>query len=222
MAAILALLCVPVSAAAAQTEGCRVEVQSCSTLPGGTISLEVRITGNPGFTNLGIALEYDADRLTLTGIRTGDDSLLSGSRTAANPNWQDPQGGTRGYITAASPTEITGDGLLFTADFAVSSDFYGLTEVTPRVAYLRSNESSFPEFADISAEAAKAEITAILPGDISADGIIEYDDVMLAYREAAEPGLLTQFQRQLGDMDGNGQVDESDARAIYQIYTGGQ
>ena len=55
------------------------------------------------------------------------------------------------------------------------------------------------------------------------DGIVEYDDVIAAYKAARMELELTAQALEIADMDGDGVVEmEADAEAIYSSYTGGK
>ena len=58
-------------------------------------------------------------------------------------------------------------------------------------------------------------------GDVNGDGIVEYNDVMLAYKAFLGEAELTQEQMAVVDTDRNGTVEEAEYQAIYQIYIGG-
>ena len=118
---------------------------------------------------------------------------------------------------------MTGQGRLFTATFKVPEDFSGEATIQPVVRYLRSNgdPAAFPQFASVPVTAIHTTVTVIGKGDLDANGVVEYDDVMLAHRAAQGLAELTDQQLEIGDMDGDGQLDDSDVAVIYQIYTGG-
>lgn len=215
------LLMVPQSAMAA--ENGKITAASHSTLPGKTITVPITITGNPGFTNFGIALEYEGDKLILQDIQTaaGEAPYLCSARVSSNLAWKDAEGKSRGYVAAAPTQKVTEDGILFVATFALDPGFVGTTEITPRVYDLRSYNGE-SGFADVSVDVQPAKITAIVRGDINKDGVIEYDDVMAAYGAATGELTLTEEQLEIGNMDGIGLIEMADAEAIYQIYIGGE
>lgn len=223
MFCILAMLWIPQTANA---DGCLITAgDPIKTLPGKTITVPVTIAENPGFTNFGIGLEYDSKKLQLLEIQTGQEETpyLCGTTVSAKSAWKTPQGQTVAYITAASAASVTEQGIMFTATFAVPEDFSGSVTVTPVVYYLRNNRdpSKFPSFTSVQTGTAGTTVTAILRGDVNMDGMIEYDDVMLAYKALQSPDILTQQQIEIADMNRSQALEESDAKAIYQIYLGG-
>ena len=218
LAAVLCLgLSLPVLAA--ELTGCRVSAGAVSGVPGETVTVEVRIDDNPGFTNFAIALDYDREHLTLKGIETGAE-YLGGSDTAVNTAWE-KEGKTYGFAVCASAAPVKGDGVLFAATFEIASGFSGTAEVSPVVEYIRSNEAVFSVFAQVRAAAVPGTVTSVLAGDVNGDGVTEYNDVMLAYQAFLGEGALTPEQMAVVDGNGNGAVEEAEVQAVYQIYIGG-
>lgn len=220
------LLCLPQTAAATET-GCRITGEAVKTLPGKTVVIPIEISGNPGFTNFGIGLEYDSSKLELVELVTvgQEDIYLCGSRVSTNKAWT-PQSGEsgagtpQGYVTAAVPEKITLSGTLFAARFAVKADFEGSTQVTPHVYSLRCYEDA-AGFSDVVVTAEPVKVNALIMGDINRDGIIEYDDVIAAYAAAKGERELNPEEMEIADMDGSGDIDEEkDVKAIYDLYTG--
>lgn len=223
LAALLLLL--PLRAAATET-GCRITGGEMITLPGKTVEIPVVISGNPGFTNFGIELEYDSEMLTLEEIRVANQEgeclsgVLSGTNTArVSQDAQSQDGNTHGYVAAAAHEKVTGNGTLFVARFTVREDAEGTIQVTPKVHYLRSCGES-GEFSTVPVTAEALTVRVLSKGDIIPDGILEYDDVMAAYAAATGEAQLTEEKTMVADMDGNGQIDLADAEAIYKLYIG--
>lgn len=219
----LMVLGLPLIAAAAELTNCTVTADSLKTLPGMTITVPIRISENQGFTNFAMILEYDHDVLELKSIDVadGENPYLCGTLVSTNTEWKDAQGETYGYITAASDEAVTENGILFTATFAVSASFTETTEVSAKVQYVRNNAAVFTVFEEIAAVSYSGVITAILPGDLNGDGVVEYDDVMLAYQASLAEAELTADQITAADINEDGSVDSSDVEMIYQIYIGG-
>ena len=199
----------------------KVTAASLSSMPDREITIPVSIEGNPGFTNLAIALEYDPAKLELKSIST-ENQILGTVKNRTNVQWKKDEKTTCGFLVAASPTVVTGDGILFTVTFKVHKDFAETTVVTPKVLYLRSNAVDHKVFQSITPEVTFGTIKAILAGDVNLDGVVEYDDVMAAYQELqSSEKTFTDDQKKVADLNNNGYIDESDVSAIYNIYTGG-
>ena len=220
--AVLLSLALPMGAMAADLTGCTVTVGSVAGAPGETVTVEVRIGENPGFTNFAVALDYDREHLTLKGIETGDGNgpYLCGSNVSINEVW-DAAEKEYGFVAAASADPVKENGVLFTVTFEIAADFVGEAQVTPVVQYIRNNEAVFSVFEEIHAAVTAGNVTSVMAGDVNGDGIIEYNDVMLAYKAFLGEAELTEAQLAVVDTDRNGTVEEGEYRAIYQIYIGG-
>lgn len=220
---LLYLLGVPMFAFAEEITSCSISVDSMPTPPGEQITVPVRITENQGFTNFAISLEYDPEKLELISINTTDDQnpYLCGPQVSTNMDWKNAEGKSCGYIVSASENAVSGDGILFTATFLVSQDFNDSTKVIPVVHYVRNNAAVFSIFEGITASVTSGTITAIVAGDVTGDGMVEYDDVMLVYKALTDDSLLTEEQKKLADINGDNVFNETDLNEIYRIYTGG-
>lgn len=221
LAALLSLA-FPLSVMAAELTGCAVTAESAAGVPGETVTVEVRIADNPGFTNFAIALDYDRAHLTLKGIETrnGDTPYLCGSNVSINQVWVEAEK-AYGFVVCASAAPVKEDGILFTVTFEIASDFIGEAEVTPVVQYIRNNEAVFSIFEQIQGAVTPGAIVSFLAGDVNGDGIIEYNDVMLAYKAFLGEATLTEVQMAVVDTNHNGTIEEAEFQAIYQIYIGG-
>ena len=220
---LLYLLGVPMVAFAEEITTCSVSVDSVPTPPGEQITVPIRITENQGFTNFAISLEYDPEKLELLSINTTDDqnSYLCGSMVSTNMDWKNEEGKSCGYVVSASENAVSGDGVLFTATFRVSQDFDDSTMVTPVVLYVRNNAAVFSIFEEITAFVTSGTITAIVAGDVTGDGMVEYDDVMKVYKASLGEVNLTEEEKLLADINGDQIIDNLDVEEIYRIYTGG-
>ena len=219
---VLLSLVLPLTVWAAEVTSCSVTAESAAGAPGETVTVAVRIADNPGFTNFAIALDYDHEYLTLKSIETqdGDTPYLCGSNVSINKAW-DGEEKEYGYVVSASADPVKEEGILFAATFEIAVDFAGSAQVTPAVQYIRNNEAVFSPFEEIHATITAGSVTAVLVGDVNGDGIMEYNDVMLAYKAFLGETELTAEQLAAVDTNGNGTVEEAEYQAIYQIYIGG-
>lgn len=220
--AVLLSLVLPLTVMAAELTSCTVTADSVAGSPGETVTVAVRIADNPGFTNFAIALDYDREHLTLKGIETrdGDTPYLCGSNVSINKAW-DEDGKAYGFVVSASAGPVKENGILFTVIFEIASDFVGEAQVTPVVKYIRNNEAVFSIFDEIHATLTGGTVMSVLAGDVNGDDIIEYNDVMLAYKAFLGEAELTPEQMAVVDSNRNGTVEEAEYQAIYQIYIGG-
>lgn len=224
IAAVLSvLLCLGIAIPALAAElKCTVTADFVAAAPGDTVTVAVRIGDNPGFTNCAVALDYDRTNLTLKSIETknGQQPYLCGTHVSVNTAWEEGES-TYGYVVCASDAPVKENGILFTATFQVAEGFSGTAKVTPMVRYIRNNEAVFNIFEQIQASAIPGAVSTVLVGDVNSDGVLEYDDVVLAYRAyLGEVGLTTE-QLAAVDRNGNGTVEETEYQAVYQAYIGG-
>ena len=220
--AVLLSLALPLSVLAAELTSCTVTADSVAGEPGETVTVAVKIADNPGFTNFAIALDYDREHLILKSIETqnGDDPYLCGSNVSINKTWDENEK-EYGFVVSASADPVKENGILFTVTFEIAADFVGEAQVTPVVQYIRNNEAVFSIFEEIHATVTAGMITSVLVGDVNGDGIIEYNDVMMAYKAFLGETELTAEQMAVVDTNRNGTVEEAEYQAIYQIYIGG-
>lgn len=213
---LLYLLGVPTFAFAEEITTCSIMADNVPTPPGEQITVPIRITDNPGFTNVAISLEYNSEKLKLISINTPGDQ--NSSLVSTNIDWKKPEGESCGYMVFVSENMVSGDGILFTATFQVSQDFKDYTAVTPVVHYVRNNAAVFSIFEEITASVTSGTITAIVAGDVNGNGIVEYDDVMMVYKASVGEVDLPE---EVADINGDQSIDNLDVEAIYRIYTGG-
>ena len=219
---VLLSLTLTLTVMAVELTNCTVTAETVSGAPGETVTVEIQIADNPGFTNFAIALDYDREHLTLKSIETEDGNApyLCGSNVSINKTW-DEEEKEYAFVVSASADPVKGNGTLFAVTFEIAADFVGEAQVTPMVQYIRNNEALFSVFEEIDAEATSGAVLSMLEGDVNGDGIIEYDDVMLAYKAFLGKAELTPEQMAAVDANGNGTVEETEYQAIYQIYIGG-
>ena len=220
--AVLLSLALPLGVMAAELTSCTVTADSVAGEPGETVTVAVKIADNPGCTNFAIALDYDREHLILKSIETqnGDDPYLCGSNVSINKTWDENEK-EYGFVVSASADPVKENGILFTVTFEIAADFVGEAQVTPVVQYIRNNEAVFSIFEEIHATVTAGMITSVLVGDVNGDGIIEYNDVMMAYKAFLGETELTAEQMAVVDTNRNGTVEEAEYQAIYQIYIGG-
>lgn len=229
------LLVLPL-AAAAQGRTCKISVDSVSGKAGQQVTVPVRITANPGFTNFGIALEYDRDAMTLVSIQLADEKqepYLCGSFAAANTAW-DPaldsnaarnaaftEAGAYGYVVSVRPEAVMEEEILFTATFHLADSFTGTAEVTPVVNYIRNNAAVFTVFEEVAAQTESGTIVAdagnVLVGDVNQDGYITADDAASAFAASKGALNLTENQKIAADANGDGYITADDAAQIFAM-----
>lgn len=206
-----------VTAMAAEIAECTVSADSASAAAGKTVTVPVRITGNRGFTNFGIALDYDREQLELLSIQTaeGETPYLCGTAAAGNPQWTGADGKAYGYVTAALEDAVTEDGILFTATFRVSESFSGTAAVQPAVQYMRSNKRLLSVFDAIPVTAVSGTVSTVLVGDYDRNGEVDVFDAVGLYAAVIDDVDFSEDDLNRLDVNRDGEIDIFDVMAIY-------
>lgn len=133
------LLAAVLTVSALAASPCVVSIQGGSTAkPGQSVTLDVEITGNPGFTNFDFGIEYDRSVLTLDSIQTkqalslpdgsaAESPYLCGGMAVANVQYIDQENPSAllGYVSAIHTQNVKKDGTLFTMTFTVKESAAG-------------------------------------------------------------------------------------------------
>lgn len=218
---VLLILGLTLPAVAAESAAVGISADNVKAQPGDVVAVPVRITGNTGFTNFGISLDYDREHLTLTGIQLadGENPYLCGALAAANPAWTNENGASFGYVTCANPKAVTEDGILFTAVFRVSETFSGTAAVTPAVGYLRLCHGETSAFAEIRAQGQAGYVrTVVLAGDFNDDGIVSFAEAAETVRGYFGNEELTEEKLSVVDTDSDGIISAAEVTEVLRNY----
>ena len=222
--AIALIFALAVTAMAAEIADCTVSADSVSATAGGTVTVPIRISGNRGFTNFGIALDYDREQLELLSIQTaeGETPYLCGTTVAVNTQWTGTDEKTFGYVTAALEEAATADGILFTATFRVSGDFSGTAAVQPVVQYMRSNKRLLSVFDAIPVTTVSGTVSTALVGDYDRNGKVNVADVMGLFSAIMNGKSFSADDYSRVDVNQDGRINVADVMAIYAIVMNGR
>ena len=170
---------------------CSVTAESVEAVAGQSVTIPIVISGNSGFTNFCIMIDYDREALELTSINSanGENTYLCGDMVGTNTVYEDENGNTFGFINCALTEKCSENGTLFTVTFKVADDFTGSAEVKPVVSYMRNNAAVFSVFEEITVTVADGTVTVqesdvpdVVYGDVNGDGKINATDAALTYR----------------------------------------
>lgn len=203
---------------------CVISAKDVAIQQKGQVTVPIEISSNNGFTNFGIALEYDREKLELVSINTkdGETVYLCGEFAAVNTEWTDEDEKTYGYITVASDTEIVDNGVLFTATFNTTDSFSDTATVTPIIKYVRNNTAVFSVFENVNVATQSGVVTdhsasvdsEILKGDINGDKKLNAIDITIAIGMRRAGAQLTEEQIKALDFNNNGKFDPIDITAM--------
>lgn len=222
--ALLLVLGIPLTVAAEEQTTCRIEADSVTAKPGDTVTVPIRISDNPGFTNFAIRLNYDRENLTLLRLETkdGENAYLCGTHVSTNPAWTDAddQTTTYGYIVCAHKEAVKEDGVLFTAVFQVNDTIEKSATLTPQVQYIRNQTAQIALFETIQAETQPGTVSTTLTGDVNFDGRVTPADALKVYKASIGGLELNDLQKSVADVNSDGKITPSDALKIYKIGLG--
>lgn len=187
------------------------------------MTVPIRISGNRGFTNFGIALDYDREQLELLSIQTaeGETPYLCGTTVAVNTQWTGTDEKTFGYVTAALEEAATADGILFTPRSG-SVGIFRTAAVQPVVQYMRSNKRLLSVFDAIPVTTVSGTVSTVLVGDYDQNGTVNALDVMGLYRAVISGTDFSEEDLDRLDVNRDGMINALDIMAIYGIVSGGQ
>ncbi len=214
-----------ISVTAIAVANCSVTAGSVEAVAGQSVTVPIVISGNSGFTNFCIMIDYDREALELTSINSanGENTYLCGDLVSTNTAFEDEDGNTFGFINCALTEKCSENGTLFTVTFKVADDFTGSAEVKPVVSYMRNNAAVFSVFEEITVTVADGTVTVqesdvpdVVYGDVNGDGKINATDAALTYRYVNNKAVLTGSQLAAADVNGDGKVNATDAALIYR------
>ena len=179
-------------------------VDSLLALTGQEITVPVRITKNPGIAGFGLTVGFDSSVLTLNSITPG--SVISGT------------GMFSVAVNGVSTTWYAGDnvtdtGVLMELNFTVSETAAeGKTTVS---VFFNDNDDSnlsdvYGTVLSASFTAGQIDVSQGVLGDVSGDGKIAINDVVMLNSSLLGKVTLSERARKLGDVTGDGKIAIND------------
>ena len=175
----------------------QIMVQSNTASCGSTVTLDVEIANNPGFSVLNVAFQYDTENLTLTQI---ENLLTSMTMTSGST------------VVWDAADDYTEDGTLCRLTFEVAEDApEGAYEI--QVLFLSASNSDFEEIT-MQGVSGTLEVCNILYGDVNGDGKIASVDLAMLrkYLASVDPitGESTIAVKAGADCNGDGKITSVD------------
>ncbi|MBQ4040187.1 MAG: hypothetical protein IJC91_03530 [Oscillospiraceae bacterium] len=208
---------------------CSVTAESVEAVAGQSITIPIVISGNSGFTNFCIMIDYDREALELTSINSanGENTYLCGDLVGTNTAYEDEDGNTFGFINCALTEKCSENGTLFTVTFKVADDFTGSAEVKPVVTYIRNNAAVFSAFEEITAAVTNGAVTVqdfdvpdVVYGDVNGDGSVDISDVQLLFEYVLGITSINDGQITAGNVNGDSATDISDVQRLFEYVLG--
>ncbi len=134
-AMLISLLVIPAHAA-----GMTVSVGTATCSAGESVSIPITLSGNSGFANLGIEIEYDISALTLTNVTAGQ---TGATYTAAQSITINPY--NMGWDSTSNNTF---NGTIATLEFDVSSSASGSYPI--KVSYYKGRDGGYEDGSDVN------------------------------------------------------------------------
>ncbi|MBQ7874159.1 MAG: hypothetical protein IJ306_03225 [Oscillospiraceae bacterium] len=185
---------------------------------GETVEVTFVISGNPGFTNIELTLDFDKEVLKFTGLKIDPDTesyegRFGGGATVANT---DPESEKYGFVTNARASATSADGKLFVAVFEVIGS--GETAIGADIT-LMENSGNAAEFSPSAVPSEKVSVKGapepgVLYGDLNGDGKINVMDANLIRRASAKLIELDENQHEAAEVSGDGKVNVMDANLV--------
>ena len=208
---------------------CSVTAESVEAVAGQSVTIPIVISGNGGFTNFCIMIDYDREALELTSINSanGENTYLCGDMVGTNTVYEDENGNTFGFINCALTEKCSENGTLFTVTFKVADDFTGSAEVKPVVSYMRNNAAVFSVFEEITVTVADGTVTVqesdtpnVVYGDVNGDGSVDISDVQLLFEYVLGITSIDDGQIIAGNVNGDSATDISDVQRLFEYVLG--
>lgn len=181
-------------------------IDSTKAKPGETVTVNVSLKNNPGFSSVVLMLEYDTARLQLDEAAFAEEIL---NNSMANYNLP--------YVALVSSGDITTDTTLLTLTFTVLSDASD-GEAYISVRYEEGDITNYDE-EDLSFTVSdgRVTVTRYTPGDINDDGKVNTKDLtrLLKYL-SHEDVYVNEFAL---DVNGDGKVNTKDLTRLLKYLS---
>jgi len=203
--------------------GTKITLSNVRTAPGKTIQIDVILSENTGFSNIGLEIAYNSDIFTLVDVAGASEvgaTFISAESFDKNP-----------YNLAWHATEDnTYNGRLATLTFLVNeAASEGIHFID--VSYFKGIQGDYTDGYDVNYDEnynslnlvyMSGEITVlILPGDINCDGRVTERDATTLLRYLANWEFPEDSYDELAlDVDGDGEINNKDATTLMRYLAG--
>ena len=199
----------------------KITITDIKTLPGKEIEVTVDLSDNTGFANLGIAVGYNADVMTLTKVTSN--SGVGATFTPAQVYSINPFN-----MSWDSVSNITYNGNLATLTFKVGDDVPdGVYPIV--VDYYKGVNGNYVDGVNVNYDedfeavgfvyiSGNVIVRNYIPGDINGDETVDNKDATFLLRYLA--GWNINVVEDALDVDGSGAVDNKDATILLRYHAG--
>ena len=189
-------------------DGASIIVGTATASPGGTVSIPVTISENPGLGAATFTVNYDSAALTFNGATKG--TVMSEGTFLANPSTN---------IIGWNHTDPTAtNGTLFTLNFTVNQSAANGTYPVSITLNELTDENGTAVPAGLTAGA--VTVASGLMGDVTGDGQVGMVDALKVARSVVGYVTLTEQEKRLGDVTYDGIIGMVDALKIARYVVG--
>ncbi len=199
------LLGMGVNVHAASPDPAKFTVTSAKGVSEKTVEIEVRVSDNSQITAGDWELKFDSSKLLFDSFEGGEIMEVGISSYGANVS-------DTLKVSFASVEPIDEGGVLFKATFLLTSEDYNeKIEIGLDVPKLQTTASINGEY---SVKTGQVEVVERLYGDLDSNNRIAPTDVLTVLSSLTEEVTLTDEQKKLADVNGDGVVNSTDALQI--------
>ena len=185
----------------------QVMLESKTASRGSTVSVDLKVLNNPGFSVLNVALQYDSRYLTLTSVENKAGDMVMTHN--ASVLWD-------------AAVDHTADGVLATLHFTVAKDApEGDYEIG--IVFMGASNEDFEEVT-LAGVAGAVTVKSTVYGDVNGDGQVSTVDLAMLrkYISGLNPvtGISTVTVKGGADVNGDGQVTTIDLAMLRKYLSG--
>lgn len=187
-------------------------ISNCEARSGETVTVDVKISDNPGLASLVLKVSYDQSLLTLTNVEY---NTSMGGQTVPPASLTSPV--TLYWVNGFA--NYNGNGVFATLTFTVSESAKEGDSADITVAYNADNVFNIhDENVHLNVTAGKVTVIDYVPGDINGDGVLNNKDVtrFMQYNAGWDVDVHTAAL----DVNGDGNVNNKDVTRLMQYNAG--
>ena len=212
-----------IQAASSSADAVDLSVGSASGSVGDIVTIPVSISNNTGISAFDIKIEYDETRLTPTNVENGSAWL---EELMVNLS---PSGGEYISVGSISTENRYIDGTIVNVSFTIKSDAPAgdacVRLIIDEFGLGRVNGAGGMEPLEFFVSDGLITVnggtgSGLIYGDVTDDGVIDMQDVLLIYQCFRGRALFSEEQMQAADVNRDGVVDMQDVLLVYQYFRG--
>lgn len=189
---------------------------------GESVIVPVSIQSNPGFGALTFTVTYDSSVLSISDEKVTPGAVIEGAVNTANSEKAmylvNTAEAGKIYVCLIKAENITGDGVLFNAEFTVAEGAKNDTEISLTVDEMADETANL--YTGYTAASGGVTLASVLYGDVNGNTKVGVDDALLTLQNAVGKITLDETQTKAADVDAVAGVSVNDALLILQYAVG--